>query len=260
MTQSITQLTIGTLLAFALLTTAQARTDTVEFYDENDLNPQTIDAFYTNYGPGYAGLVSNIATAWSAGEGGVIDEFERGGFYTSFQGEVFISGYGNSGYYNPNTMVATGPTIKLSVPNLDWNLATMGENAYPAISLDYYMTIGMDSQYQPITISTSTGDNITQLAFTVSKENFGLTTAVAHFSGGTSYSEAFDASVEGNTFFGAVAPSGEYIDYFSVGGENSSLLYIDDLAFSTASPVPEASTVGLAVLGFALMARRRRVV
>jgi hypothetical protein len=258
MNQFITQLTTGALLAFALLTTAQARPDTVELYDENDQNPQTIDTFYTNYGPGYSGLVANIATAWNAGEGGVIDEFERGGLYTSFQGQPFISGYGNAGYYNPSNMVSSGPTIQLDVTNYDWDLGTNGPIASPAISQDYFMIFGSDSQNQKVFMSTSNGSNITQLAFTISRENPGIVTALAHFSGGTSYIEAIDVITTGNTFFGAVAPDGEYIDYFSVGAVNTSSLFIDDLAFRTTTPVPETSCISLAIIGLALAGRRRR--
>jgi hypothetical protein len=254
MNQFITQLTIGTLLAFALLTTAQAYPDTVGTYDENDLNTRTIGAVLTNYIPGYFDLVANIATAWDANEGGVIDEFSPGDRNASFFGETFISGYGQTGVYDVVNMIATGPTIKLDVPNHDWDLLKSGS----AISKDYCMTIGFSSHNEQITMATSSGAKITLLAFTVLSDTFGDTTAVAHFSGGTYYSEEFNASVLGNAFFGAVAPEGEYIDYFTVYSPNLSPILIDDLAFRTTTPVPETSCIGLAFAGLALAARRRR--
>jgi hypothetical protein len=251
----VTQLTTGVIVALALQTTARARPDTVETYDENGQNAAMVDMVYTNHSLGYVGFVTDIATAWNAGEGGVIDEFERNGDYSSFQGQDFAIGYGINSYYDP--AAATGPTITLTVINNNWDLATNGYLAAPAISQDYYMLIGPRSQNQPITMATSSGSQVSQLAFTVLKENTGLITAVAHFSDGTDYTESFDPSQEGNTFFGAVAPSGEYIDYFSISSANK-YVSIDDLAFTTLAPVPETSCISLAVVGLALAGRRRR--
>ncbi len=258
MKQSINPLTTGTLLAFALLITAQARPDTVREYDENTQNTATVADFHTNHLLGYAGFVADIAAAWDTDEGGVIDEFSPSGSNVNFSGSSFTTGYGISGSYDPTSMTATGPTITLDVPSNQWDLATNGTNASPAISLSYFIALIGASIGQNITMVTSTGANVTEVGFTVLATDTDIYTALAHFSDGTSYTENFRTKGIGNTFFGAVAPTGEYIDYFSIGNQDGGKIFIDDLAFSTAIPIPETSSLGLAFAGLALAALRRR--
>jgi hypothetical protein len=258
MKQFVRQPTTGALLTFALLTTAQARVDTVREYDENTDNMATVAAFHTNHLLGYAGFVADIATAWDTDEGGVIDEFSPSGLNASFSGSSFTTGYGIGGSYDPISKTATGPTITLNVPSNVWDLVTDGPNALPAISLNYFMALTGASIGQNITMATSTSVNVTEIGFTVLATNTDIYTAMAHFSDGTSYNVDFQTNGIGNTFFGAVAPAGEYIDYFSIGNQFGGKIFIDDLAFSTATPVPETSCIGLAFAGLALAARRRR--
>lgn len=259
MKNPILHLTNLSLIAFYLTSFSNARPDTTSEYDENGQNTSTIASFYTNHTSGYTGFVADITVAWDNDLGGVIDEFSPSGFQTSFNGQPFITGYGTSGYYNPSTATSTGPTITLTVADNDWDLVTNGPNASPAISLDYYLSIANASQGQKIRMVTSTGVEVTQLGFTLLENNSSVVTALAYFSDGSSYSEAIDVSVSGNSFFGAVAPSGAFIDYFFVTSDDGSKVSLDDLAFSTAEAVPECSTLCFVFLGAAFLAKRRRV-
>lgn len=252
------QLPASFAVLLASFTIAQARPDTLPTYDENDLNTATVGTHRTNHPLGYVGFYADIDTAWNNREGGVIDEFSPNGNTSSFNGSPFTTGYGEGGSYDPNTGTVTGRAITFDVPDRSWDLATNGSNAAPAISLDYFMLLSGASLGQSITMATTTRVNVTELGFTVLANDPELVTALAFFSDGTSYSEDFDTGVTGNTFFGAVAPVGQYIKYFAINSASGNKIFIDDLAFSTAVPVPEASTLGFAVLGLALAGRRRR--
>jgi hypothetical protein len=247
------------LAAISLTSILNARPDTLAEYDENALNTATISSFYTNHPSGYSGFVADIFAAWNAEEGGVIDEFSPSGLYTSFNSQPFITGYGPNGYYDPVNATSTGPTITLNVDNNDWDLATNGGNAEPAISLDYYLVIAAASQNQKITMVTSSGAQVRQLGYTILANNLTTVTAQAYFSDGTDYTESIDIARQGSSFFGAVAPTGAFIEYFTIGTADGSKVSIDDIAFSTAEPVPECSTFCFVFLGAAFLVKRRRV-
>ena len=247
-----------TAALLASFTTVQARPDTFPTYDENNSNTATIGTYRTNHPLDYTGFYADIDAAWTNGEGGVIDEFSPSGLNLNFNGSPFTTGYGDGGFYDPNSGTVTVRAITFDVADREWNLGTNGTNASPAISFDNFMILAGASIGQKITMATTTRANVTELGFTVLLTNPDAYTALAYFSDGTSYGEDFNTAVTGTTFFGAVAPVGEYIEYFVIQNTTGNKIFIDDLAFSTAAAVPEASTVGFAVLSLALAARRRR--
>lgn len=240
------------------LASVHARPDTLPEYDENSINTATVASFRTNHPSGYAGFVSDIDAAWNINEGGVIDEFSPSGLNLSFYSSPFTIGYGSNGYYNPTTLTTTGQSITFDDGQYEWDLATSGPTLIPAISLENFMIIAGNSIGRDIKMSTTTGANVIQLGFTLLENSTtDDITATAKFSDGSFYTEIINTSVDGNTFFGAVAPVGEFVEYFSVSNKTGNKIFIDDLAFSTVA-VPEVSGISLAFLGLALAGRRRR--
>jgi PEP-CTERM motif len=250
----------ASLLAVALLgsiSSASAISDTVADYDEQIVNMNMIQTYFTNHSLGYIGFVADIAAAWNSDEGGVIDEFRLQIGVSAFVAGNLVTGYGTSGNYDPSGGATVGPNITFTVASKAWG--EISDPAY-ATSLDYSMYLKPDSQGAKISATTDSGVSLTEIGFTVNERTADKVVALVYFSDNTSYTETLRAALgsEGNCFFGAVAPAGTTISYFTLKALNGNTIYLDDLAFSTITPTPEPSTLGLAALGLGLILRRRR--
>jgi len=213
----------------------------------------------------WAAFTSDVATAYSANQGGVID-FETG----TVDALEFTATFGASSaktlaFSNALPPTPTGWTISTSPAGrtpVSGTRALSDNNS----NLSFAFTLG------PIT-GGGAQERVVGLGFTVLSRsttlsgvpiNLGNVEAVAFFSGGGSHSSArvIDGGRElEDTFFGFTAPTNEWITGFTLstpGGFTS----LDDLGFITGTvAIPEPSTWALAVLGggcLAVVLLRRR--
>jgi hypothetical protein len=247
------------LLRFVLsiFLAAQARVadsaPTVGVYDENVVQPNTVDALASGSSVDVAQFESDVATAYSHDMGGVIDGSALDTSYT----------YG------------VDQSKSLNINGLQFQALTGSPSASPipiseteAFEFNSFATSSSFLSNKFASISNGLRDEqVVEIGLTVLSQtgvNFGTVT-LATGNGFPKATAVIDQPTgEGDTLFVLKAPPGQGFGAFSLSysgpiGPNDHL-WFDDLAFVTAQ-LPEPSTLILAALGgLAMLAYRSRTI
>jgi VCBS repeat-containing protein len=198
---------------------------TTGVYDENVVDPNTVDYVATGSSLTNAQFAGQVATAFSQDMGGVI----AGGLgalynYGATQDKTLI--------LEPSggTSWATGTGYHISGPGA---FSTSGPS-YNSLSLDFVQIQGALPYEHVVTFGLT--------ALSISGRDYGIVTVAGHLAGGGSVSASRtinDPTKAGDTFFGLSAPSGDYFTGFSLSysgavfGTPDTGLWFDDIGFIT---------------------------
>ena len=251
----------GSLLLLSGTGHAAISMPAVGVYDSTN-NANTVDRYANGDATSYGTFVAAVASAFAAGNGGVVN---------------FDSNLINSQSSITTTYASGAKTLNIST-NVDVNAQTSanitGISGTNTNSVNDQPTGGffLQSSAGQSTIFTigaidggAPGEYVSQIGFTLlSRINGGGTpaiTATAMFSDGSSAnaSSSFTQTATGeDTFFSFAAPAGRSITSLTLdyGGTADLRRGLDDLAFITAVPEPSAMLLG--ALGLLPFLRRRR--
>jgi hypothetical protein len=246
--------------------------DMTPVYDESTNQNNAVDSYCVSldgstnimHSTAYDTFSAAISAAYNEDRGGVIDEWLP---YSStsmlIAGSPLTSGIGSTGKYDavtPANSVGDLVTFTDAGGFGDWELGhyTMGtlevistSNRLNDSNGGTFLILGTQSQDSNIELSTLSGRQVTSLGFTFLAATAQEITASIHFLDGTSFSQTF--TVADDKFFGANAPAGSSIDYFTITGVSD--VYIDDIALIV---IPEPSTAMLGLASCALLLSKRR--
>lgn len=235
----------------------------VQDYDSTN-NSNTIDRYATGNAGTYGTFASNVASAFTAGRGGVIN-FDTG--LTGSQSGITTTYAGGSKTLNIGTNVDVNAQTSANITgisgtNLNTNSSPTGGFLFQSTSTAGQQTI---LTFDSIT-NGSPGEYVSEIGFTIlSRINGGgspTITATVLFSDNTtaSASASFTQTATGeDTFFSFAATGGRSITSLTIdyGGTGDLRRGIDDLAFIT---VPEPTSALMAgMFGVLGLMRRRRV-
>ncbi|MGE9269127.1 MAG: MYXO-CTERM sorting domain-containing protein [Verrucomicrobiales bacterium] len=229
----------------------------VQTYDETS-NANVVDASGTVLSA--AAYTTLVASAFTAGTGGVVD-FERAGGVTD-DGDAGWNVSYNGGANTLNVVTGGGGTrsgISMDAVNAIGATPISGGEYYRLFNgpgtilnfdnvyLDSFgLTILARSSARSVTISGVYHDDTTFSV--ISNYSVGANTA--------SPSSYLDSPSSGpDTFFGFQAEAGKAIKQITISG--SEFMVMDDFAFVT-SPIPEPSALVLSLLSLSALGRRRR--
>ncbi len=258
------QALVPVLMMLPLQLTLAATLDMSQFYDEQVNQANAVDSDVTNYAGGYAQFVSDVDKAYQQDRGGVIDEWVP---YTtnatiSISGTPWSSGIGNTGIYDAAKPANTvGNYITFDDGTYDWEVGDSASFGSLVTTSDrlatgnggYALLIGTGSQGTKIFPTLSGPDLITAIGFTFLALTSDNVIASVYFSDGSDYTKTFKVSGD-DIFFGAEAPAGESVRYFTFSTASSQKIFIDDIGVITTIPEP----CGIALLGLSGLALLRR--
>jgi hypothetical protein len=233
-----------------------------QIYDENAVQTNQVDVSATAFTVGQ--MTSAVASAFSAGRGGVID-FDNGTFTDSRTIDARFAG------------ASFNKSLRLTSGVRDWQIGVLGTSSSSgSISGPNVIFLGAPAPFpNPFANTIVFGDvtdvstnavlpeRVTSFGMTIIDANFNGSGNNVHFdvsfSNGTATSTDFFiplAFQTNDTFFGWSAPANAYITQISFTATNNTAG--EDWAFIT-SPVPEPASVALLAIGAVgtLLMRRR---
>jgi hypothetical protein len=232
--------------------------DAVRQYDENAVQTNQVDV--SALALTAAGMTSNVAAAFDAFSGGVIN-------------------YDNGSFTDPKTIDAyfgVNKSLRITSGVRNWSIGVLGSSpssgsiSGPNVSFNgapspYPTPYLNDIIFGDVTDRVSAavlGDRVTSFGFTIIDASFNGAGNDLHFdaffSDGSSQSNNYTiplAFQTQDTFFGWTAPAGQYITHISFTANNNTAS--DDWAFITAV-VPEPTAVWACVSAGSIAMRRRR--
>lgn len=209
-------------------------------------------------GDAYNGFRAAVASAFTAGNGGVIDfEGPAGNDFTTAFTTTYAAGAKSLAVTAaPGFRIASGPSTSTQISG---NSAISGATSGSADVAAYGFTFG------PVT-GGSPGEAVTRVGFTLlSRTGYPTNptpfTVTATFSGGGTTvltSDITSGNGTDDTFYGFTAPAGQSITGIAISSNQTSRpTFADDLGYIT-SVVPEPASLGLLFPGALLLAGRRR--
>ena len=262
----VQQAAAGTICAaVCLVASSQAavlNVSTSGIYDENIVQPNTVDTEASGNSQTLLSFQTDLIAAFAADLGGVVTFNETGGVIAS--GDTLAAAYGVSGSKTLNfvNINPVGKQIGQSFTNrtaisggADSHLSTAG-NAGPLGRNDFEFSVSSSSAFEVV-------DTIGVTLLSRGASTAGLAVLTATLDDGSTVSTNVESIAGSNggddTFFVVGAPTGRFIESFKLDLTGDSFFSaIDDLAFTT-TVVPEPVSAGLlGIGGLLLLARRNR--
>lgn len=252
MTHAYLKFGLGAVAALLAPTgTATAAYIAVGVYDENLVNTDAVDIVATSSNRSLVDFTADIATAFAAGQGGVVD------FTTTDGVAAGMLTAGDPGLGSFTVLFGPGNTKSLTVTRAEYTAvpAAFGMNLSTAEPISGVNSMGLSGGGAYTLVFSSP---LLEWGFTAGARTGNRTGVVTvNLTNGTSFAFAsqnpsLDAGSDADTLFAYAAPSG--LGIVSVNWSGAFLRW-DDMAFVVPEPAT-LSLIGLVSLGMPLVRRR----